>query len=332
MQLSNTDENKEEMSRSQAPPATDLNPGLAAHQTISFDPEDLSWDVGPHFMYWPLQNLDALASRKAPRPIQTNGVFAPEFSQDPEALALQPPDLPGSGRSDRAAVDDPFTEQQDLYDGTGGPVLFFHDSPGFQQNQPPLDLQQFEYPDNPRSPGPMSSVPSARGPDNDSRPASRGTLDPPLASPQNPSSHWTCGWCNKEFSGRTAFRWVAYFSHIFNLLLTNTFIRKHIRYHVRPYSCPTCHKEFSFTKDLRRHQQTRGHGGQDVKELLSCPFEACKFKFKACRRDTYKRHCRLVHEPRLDRVATRNEKSGRRNGEDAEENDRRMARILLLNT
>lgn len=74
-----------------------------------------------------------------------------------------------------------------------------------------------------------------------------------------------------------------------------------MRYHIQPFSCPTCKKGFSFAKDLRRHQQTRGHGGQDVKELLSCKVEGCSFKFKPCRRDTYKRHCRLVHERKPDK-------------------------------
>ncbi|KAK0702796.1 hypothetical protein B0H67DRAFT_392296 [Lasiosphaeris hirsuta] len=104
----------------------------------------------------------------------------------------------------------------------------------------------------------------------------------PASRVQSSMKRWACpkDECDKHFQDRSA-------------------LRKHLLYHVRPYSCPACKMGFSVKKDLRRHQQTRDHGGQDTKELLSCHEHGCGFR--TYRRDNLKRHCRLRHEPRPGR-------------------------------
>ncbi|KAK3375760.1 hypothetical protein B0T24DRAFT_206783 [Lasiosphaeria ovina] len=195
-----------------------------------------------------------------------------------------------------------FQPQHELDDGTGWSEYAFQDSFELQRESLLFHVEHFRAPFDSRPPSPASTVASTPTLDHNSRPGSRRGLNSPLASPSAwpPASspkRWVCTKCDKDFNERNC-------------------LRKHLRNHIRPYSCPTCKKDFSFTKDLKRHQQTRGHGGHDVMELLSCPSEGCGFKFKACRRDTYKRHCRLVHEARPG------EKTRRKMGDFALDRDR----------
>lgn len=328
-------------------------------------------------MYWPLQNLDALAQREAARPTEEINALGLDKNHDPDCS--YPPALdvfsepmtfpvrnadiwdgPTSVRQDCDGAGNPFQQQQYFDDGAGLPSDFFQDSPDFKHEPLPFDAELFRDPYDPRSLSPASTVTLTPTPDNNSHPGFRRSFE------------WACKKCDKHFSERTALRFVACRirtkSSFYLLVLdhnlgrtglwvrrfkgfsvgtcppkiacsrvssaqvvsrkqqgkrgfcgvydaspsypqTNYPSRKHLRYHVRPYSCVTCQMDFSVKKDLRRHQQTRGHGGQGLKELLSCPVEGCSFKFKACRNDTYKRHCRLVHGVRPSRDAARSGKT-----------------------
>ncbi|KAK1831485.1 hypothetical protein QBC39DRAFT_351429 [Podospora conica] len=99
----------------------------------------------------------------------------------------------------------------------------------------------------------------------------RGYRNPP------PTIRWPCKECDKEFQDETA-------------------RNKHLRYHSRPFLCPLegCLARFSVAKDLRRHYNTRSHIGQGIKELM-CSEKGCSFKYNEYRKDSYRRHLRLIH-------------------------------------
>ncbi|KAH6626685.1 hypothetical protein B0J18DRAFT_146823 [Chaetomium sp. MPI-SDFR-AT-0129] len=164
----------------------------------------------------------------------------------------------------------PFSDLSDTL-GPSPEILFGQVDVDFFPEDMPFDYTAYYYED-------------FHGMDPTSSPCFDDT--PPLALWPSPSSNpprtsevWACQECDKKFHNKKA-------------------LMKHTRCHVKPFLCSTCPMGFSFAKDLRRHELSRGHGGQSPTLLLRC--SECPFKFKPCRKDSYKRHLRLVHGTKND--------------------------------
>jgi len=197
---------------------------------IGPESSDSSWDAGPAFAYWPLQNLYFLAQGQFTRqpqeknkPISRKGRDLGSAKQS--ALAIMngdvappvhnavPEDRTSPLQHDHHGPWGPF-QHDDFNDGTGTSAYAFQDSPEFQHEPLLFDAEYFGVPFDPRPPSPASTITSTPTLDHSSRPGSRAGFKTPPGSPQaSPITYFSlrklaCTECDKYFTERSALRFV----------------------------------------------------------------------------------------------------------------------------
>lgn len=260
-------------------------------------PDDIPWDVGPSFAYFPTPrqwtrrwNLSSASTR--------DGNSPPPLSPD----SLEGTASMSSGESVSSESSPPvsyatylFPSQSEVDDVWG---LHKFMAQGLELDQETLSIPSptghtrdtVETPTFSRA-STATVVPESESGLQESR-TSQSSVTPGKSRAPSPTGRWACRECDKRFQDKTALKYAP--NLIYPMYNKTDKSSKHLRYHSRPFSCPTCPRHFSVPKDLRRHQKTTGHGGQDVKELV-CSEKGCTFKYNACRRDSYRRHLKLIH-------------------------------------
>ena len=168
------------------------------HPDIGPESSDSSWDAGPAFAYWPLQNLYILAQGQFPRQVQENhksiprkghglgsarqsalGIMNGDVAPPPVQNAV-PEDRPSSLQHDHRGPWGPF-QHDDFNDGAGASAYAFQDRPEFQHEPLLFDAEYFGRSFDPRPPSPASTIASTPTLDHSSRPVSRGGFESPPA-------------------------------------------------------------------------------------------------------------------------------------------------------
>lgn len=260
-------------------------------------PDDIPWDVGPSFTYFPSPhqwtrtwNLSSASTR--------DGNSPPPLSPD----SLEGTASMSSGESVSSESSPPvsyaeylFASQSDV-DDVWGLHKFMAQGLELDQEALPMPSPAGHIRDTVETQAlsrasTATVVPESESGLQESR-TSQSSVTPGESRAPSPTGRWACRECDKRFQDKTALKYAP--DLIYHMYNETDKSSKHLRYHSRPFSCPTCPRHFSVPKDLRRHQKTTGHGGQDVKELV-CSEKGCTFKYNACRRDSYRRHLKLKH-------------------------------------